>query len=174
MNNLYIKHSDDENSLTHYGVKGMKWRKHKARGNDDIRNKYLEIERDKDGNAISGTWKTANGPAAARAHGAAETIRGKAMQERARRLNEAKWKGLALRQEIQANHSTSAKINRALKKPFKASKKAVSKGASFLSKKFGGYRIKAGKMNTVSANGKKHKRYVSITKNVRPKAFIPY
>ena len=29
--NVYIKHHDENNYLTHYGVKGMKWRKRKVR-----------------------------------------------------------------------------------------------------------------------------------------------
>lgn len=28
MNNIYIKHNAEDGSLTHYGVKGMKWRNH--------------------------------------------------------------------------------------------------------------------------------------------------
>ena len=40
---VYIKHYDEEgDSLTHYGVKGMKWRKHKN-------NHYVEYEHDSDG-----------------------------------------------------------------------------------------------------------------------------
>lgn len=35
MNSVYIKHYADEDSLTHYGVKGMKWRKHKTKHIDD-------------------------------------------------------------------------------------------------------------------------------------------
>lgn len=31
MNNVYIKHYAEEDSLTHYGVKGMKWKHHKPK-----------------------------------------------------------------------------------------------------------------------------------------------
>lgn len=38
LKNKYIKHYADEDFLTHYGVKGMKWRKHKARYGDGVKN----------------------------------------------------------------------------------------------------------------------------------------
>lgn len=152
MRNVYIKHSDDENSLTHYGVKGMKWRKHKARGNDETsiyeRYKMYGIN-EPDQNA-----RIEKLGAAEKAFSAGYTTR-----------REGKLK---------ARRSVTKTLSSFGKSSLSKTKKSVSKGASFLSKKFGGYRIKTGKMNTVSANGKKHKRYVSVTKNGRPKAFIPY
>ena len=42
MKAIYIKHATEGDSLTHYGVKGMKWHKHKAKYIDDQYLKELE------------------------------------------------------------------------------------------------------------------------------------
>lgn len=133
MNNTYIKHYAEEDSLTHYGVKGMKWRKHKRR---DIEREYLEIERDEDGDAVSGTWRTANSPMTADMHTAAEKIRGAAMQNKARKVRDAKEAGYKLKMNIRYNHTRTENAKRSIKKMFKKpvafSKRATSKGQSII------------------------------------------
>lgn len=115
MNNVYIKHYADEDSLTHYGVKGMKWRHHKSifglhtGYNEDVTRQLQEaaqvrnMERD--------------------AHRNDGSVR--------QHLGQA---GLAARAEAKRRQSASYRVSSLFKKAGKstlgASKKAVSKGKS--------------------------------------------
>lgn len=113
MKAIYIKHTADDDSLTHYGVKGMKWHKHKRRflpGYDEEMTRELQdaaqkrnMERDahrKDGGIKSSLGQV----------------------------------GLTVRAEAKKRQTTSYKVSSTLKRAgsstIRASKKAVSKGKS--------------------------------------------
>lgn len=115
MNNVYIKHYADEDSLTHYGVKGMKWRHHKSifglhtGYNEDITRQLQEAAQvrnmERDAHRNDGSIK--------------------------QRLGQA---GLAARAEAKRRQSASYRVSSVFKKAGRstlgASKKAVSKGKS--------------------------------------------
>lgn len=108
MNNVYIKHYADEDSLTHYGVKGMKWRHRKGLTNPLDTLEQMRAEREE-----------------SRKQEALKLGGDKAFVEKSKGYRDA-----VIREHKQKKRKEA--VSRVLHKTIE--KKAVSRGASFFSK----------------------------------------
>ena len=148
---IYIKFTDDNSdSLTHYGVKGMKWkhRKHSS-----------EYEQEMAYNSKSNDLPRSSYPT---------------RKKTTPRLYDEGEKKSSLKSRKSAKYysdKAKKKINKALSKTKKKIKKETNKTRKL---KVGSRSIEVGRANSTRANGKKRKRYLLTKKNGRPTHYIPF
>ena len=110
----YIKHSEDD-SLTHYGVKGMKWKKRKSTYDYDIRADNMKIHR-------SGA--------------SAEYVKERAFNSKSNVYPKEMVSASKLKPYQSPAQKAKKKVLKKANKTLKSSRKAISKGYKKLRKKF--------------------------------------
>ncbi len=160
----YIKFTDDNSeSLTHYGVKGMKWRHHKNNawdlkqmyGINTNYNRHPDTEEERMDNRIrSGALQS--------------KIRGH--REGLRTRNEGTLKARpSLAPALKYNSERAKKtIDRLFSKAKKGLTKTINKKRSI---DIGRHHLEYGRMNSRDASGRKHTRYVQYRRGGKPKYF---